>query len=149
MKTNDVTGRFQPGRFGMAMEFGRPGIATRLADVEKATKVLAPLGVHFEKQNPVYALFADAKTGEFKPEVRNERVLSAIVEFGFSAECLPQVLTAVSTVAGQIDTVFSLDLISRFEPDGTIPVRSELARLGYPARPNAKINLGLGRPAAK
>lgn len=148
MKTNDVTGRFQRGRYGMAMEFGRPGIATRLGDVEKATRVLAPLGVHFEQKNPVYALFTDPHTGAFKREVCNERVLSAIVEFGFDAKRLPEVLAAVRHIAVQIDTVFSLDLISRFEPDGTIAVLPELERLGFPARPNAKINLGLGRPAA-
>src|SRR5512135_724655 len=56
MKTNDVTGRFQRGYYGLAMEFGRPGIATRLGEVEKATKALAPLGVHFQEKNPVYAL---------------------------------------------------------------------------------------------
>ncbi len=146
MKTNDVTGRFKRGYYGMAMEFGRPGIATRLDDVEKATRALAPMGVHFEEKNPVYALFQNPATGEFKPEVKNERVLSAIVEASFPVAQLPQILTTVKQVAQQIDTVFSLDLITRFEPDGTIAVLPELKRLGFPVRPNAKINLGLGRP---
>jgi hypothetical protein len=146
MKTNDVTGRFKRGDYGMALEFGRPGIATRLGDVEKATRALAAVGVHFEEKNPVYALFENPATGAFKPEVRNERVLSAIVEVGFPVARLPQVLAAVKHVAQQISTVFSLDLITRFEPDGAIAVLADLERLGFPARPNAKINLGLGRP---
>jgi NAD-dependent dihydropyrimidine dehydrogenase PreA subunit len=146
MKTNDVTGRYQRGHYGLAMEFGRPGIATRLSDVELATRALAQVGVHFEQKNPVYALLADPATGEFKPEVRNERVLSAIIEAGFPVQKLPEILSAVRQVAGQINTVFSLDLITRFEPDGTVAALPELERLGFPARPNAKINLGLGRP---
>lgn len=146
MKTNDVTGRFKRGFYGLALEFGRPGIATRLGEVEKATRALAAVGVHFEPQNPVFALMANPTTGEFKPEVRNERVLSAIVEVSFPCEKLPQVLAAVRQIAAQVDTVFSLDLITRFEPDGTIAVLPELKRLGFPARPNAKINLGLGKP---
>ncbi|MCL4488004.1 MAG: 4Fe-4S binding protein [Chloroflexi bacterium] len=148
MKTNDVTGRYRRGTYGMALEFGRPGIATRLGDVEKATQALAGIGVRFEEKNPVYALFDNPATGTFTPEVRNERVLSAIVEAGFPARELPRVLAAVRQVAQEIDSVFSLDLITRFEPDGTIAVLPELARLGFPARSNAKINLGLGRPRA-
>ncbi len=146
MKTNDVTGRFKRGFYGLAMEFGRPGIATRLGEVEKATRALARAGVRFEEKNPVYALLADPETGAFKPEVRNERVLSAIVEASFPAEKLPEILATVRQIAGEVETVFSLDLIARFEPDGSVPVIDELRRLGFPPRPNAKINLGLGRP---
>jgi NAD-dependent dihydropyrimidine dehydrogenase PreA subunit len=146
MKTNDVTGRFKRGYYGMALEFGRPGLATRLGDVEKATLALAKLGVCFEEKNPLYALLENPTTGAMQTDVKNERVLSAIVEFVFPQEQLPQVLAAVKHVATQIDTVFSLDLITRFESDGSIAALPTLQRLGLPARPNAKINLGLGRP---
>ncbi len=146
MKTNDVTGRYQRGMLGLAMEFGRPGIATRLSDVEIATRALARAGACFEAQNPVFALMSNPDTGEFKPEVRNERCLSAIVEAGFPPGYLPRILDAVREVAGQINTVFSLDLITRFEADGSIAVLPELEELGFKARPSAKINMGLGRP---
>lgn len=146
MKCNDVTARFKRGEAGLAMEFGRPGIATRLSEVEKMTKALAAVGVVFEKKNPVYDLLADPTTGSFKPEVMQERVLSAIVEVKAPAERLPQMLAVARRVAGEIDTVFSLDVISRVNDDGTIPVLATIERAGFQARPNAKVNLGLGKP---
>ncbi len=47
MKCNDVTARFKRGDVGIAMEFGRPGIATRLGELEKITTALAAVGVTF------------------------------------------------------------------------------------------------------
>ncbi len=146
MKCNDVTARFKRGEVGVALEFGRPGIATRLGEVEKAAMALAAVGVKFEKKNPVYDLLADPATGRFKDEVKNERVLSAIVEAKGPASMLPAILAAARQVAGQINTVFSLDVISRVDDDGRIPVLDAIASSGFTARPNAKINLGLGRP---
>ncbi len=146
MKCNDVTARFGRGEAGLAMEFGRPGIATRLREVEKMTMALAAVGVTFEKKNPVYDLLADPATGAFKPEVMNERVLSAIVEVKAPADRLPQMLAVARKVAGQIDTVFSLDVITRIADDGTIPVLAAIEGAGFHARPNAKVNLGLGKP---
>ncbi|MDP3045946.1 MAG: hypothetical protein Q8O07_00505 [Chloroflexota bacterium] len=146
MKCNDVTARFGRGEAGVAMEFGRPGIATRLREVEKMTKALAAVGVIFEKKNPVYDLLADPATGAFKPEVMNERVLSAIVEVKAPADRLPEMLAVAKRVAGEIDTVFSLDVISRVNDDGTIPVLATIEQAGFQARPNAKVNLGLGKP---
>lgn len=146
MKCNDVTARFKRGEVGMALEFGRPGVATRLADVEKAAMALAAVGVVFEQKNPVYDLLADPATGRFKEEVKNERVLSAIVEAKAPAAMLPKMLAAVKTVAGEIDTVFSLDVITRVNDDWTIPNLDVISNSGFTARPNAKINLGLGRP---
>ena len=54
MKTNDVTGRFRRGEFGMALEFGRPGIGTRLTEIEKVLGVLVTMGVELEENNPVF-----------------------------------------------------------------------------------------------
>ena len=146
MKCNDVTARFKRGEVGVAMEFGRPGIATRLSEVEKATMALAAIGVTFERKNPVFDLLADPSTGRFKNEVKNERVLSAIVEAKAPAAMLPQILATARRVAGEIDTVFSLDVITRVADDGTIPVLADIEKAGFRARPNAKVNLGLGRP---
>ncbi len=146
MKCNDVTARFKRGEVGVAMEFGRPGIATRLGELEKMTIALASAGATFEAKNPVYALLADAKTGRFKPEVVNERVLSAILEVKVPLEKLPMILEIVRQVAQEVDTVFSLDVITRVNDDGSIPVMPVLEQAGFRPRPNAKINLGLGRP---
>lgn len=146
MKTNDVTGRVKRGEIGLGMEFGRPGVATRLLELEKMTKALAKIGVNFEAANPVTHLLANPATGEMKPEVRNERVLSAILEIQTTPDKLRQIVPVVLEVAKQVDTVISWEMITRLNDDGSIPILADLKRLGITPRANAKINLGLGRP---
>ena len=146
MKTNDVTGRYRRGELGMALEFGRPGIGTRITEIEKVLKVLLSMDVEIEKNNPIFLLLKDEKTGEMKPEVLQEKVLSAILEFKIKEEQLEDIVAQLKPVLDQVDTVVSWGLATRFADDGSLPVRSRLAHIGLPARPNAKINLGLGRP---
>jgi NAD-dependent dihydropyrimidine dehydrogenase PreA subunit len=146
MKTNDVTGRYRRGEFGMALEFGRPGTGTRLGEIEKVTRALCSMGIPVEEENPVYNLLEDPKTGKMKAEVRNEKVLSAILEFKIKEDQLERVVKALVPVLNQLDTVVSWGLATRFAQDGTLPVRSRLKALGLSVRPNAKINMGLGRP---
>ncbi len=146
MKTNDVTGRVKRGEIGIGLEFGRPGVATRLSDLEKMTIALAKVGVRFEPDNPVTSLLADCLTGEMKPELRNERVLSAIVEVQTTADKLPSLIPVAMDVADQVDTVISWEIITRLNDDGSVPIMGELERLGYLPRANAKINLGMGKP---
>lgn len=149
MKCNDVTGRFPRGVVGFAAELGRPGIGTRIKDVEKVTMAMASLGVTFEKANPVYALFADPTTGKLKEEVLNEKVLSAIVEFGITPDRVPLVLKTLSEVSQQIDTVFSMNMISLLESDGTCSAEDAARSAGFEIRPNGKDNIGLGHPLVK
>jgi Pyruvate/2-oxoacid:ferredoxin oxidoreductase delta subunit len=146
MKTNDVTGRYRRGETGVAMEMGRPGVGTSIADLEKVCMALAAYGVEFETLNPVAALMADLKSGKFKEEVLGERVLSAIIEFKVDRTRLKGVLTKIKEIAGQIDTVFSLDLISRLGADGVIPTTAIAREAGFSPLPNTKTNIGLGRP---
>lgn len=146
VKTNDVTARFKRGFFGIALEFGRPGVGTRLGDVEVITKALAEEGIEFESANPLTYLMADPRTGIIKDEVRREKVLSAIVEFVISQEDLERICSKVYQVAGQAKCVFSWALISRFEPDGTLPVIERLEKIGIKPAKNMKVNIGLGRP---
>ena len=149
MKTNDVTGRYGYGMAGVAIEMGRPGAGTSLRDMQTVAMALARLGVEFEPNNPVADLMKDQQTGEFKPEVLNEKVLSAILEFKIRNEKLAEALNAVKEVAGRIDTVFSLDLISRVHPDGSMPALDIAKTAGFTPRPNTKTNVGLGRPLFK
>lgn len=146
MKTNDVTGRYRRGEYGMALEFGRPGIGTRLSEIEKVLKVLLTMEVELERHNPVFLLLEDEKTGTMKPEARQEKVLSAILEFKIKEDQLEEAVTKLLPVLAQVDTVVSWGLATRIEEDGNLPVRSKLSALGLPTRSNAKINLGLGRP---
>ena len=146
MKTNDVTGRYRRGEYGIALEFGRPGIGSKIAEIEKFTKVLCPMNIQVEEDNPVYRLLEDPKTGKIKPELVQEKILSAILEFKIEEGQLGDVVKVLAPLLEQVDTVVSWSLITRFAKDGTLPVRSKLRDLGISVFPNAKINLGLGRP---
>jgi len=146
MKTNDVTGRFRRGEYGMALEFGRPGTGARMSDIEKVLQVLVKMDVELEHDNAVFAFLEEPFTGKVKREFLKEKVLSAILEFKIREEQLDTVVRQLQPVLAELDTVVSWGLATRFAPDGTLSVREKLAALGLPARPNAKINLGLGRP---
>jgi NAD-dependent dihydropyrimidine dehydrogenase PreA subunit len=147
MKTNDVTGRYPRGFVGMAVEMGRPSIGARFYDLEKVQMALAKLGVHFEEANPVQHLVTNKKTGKLRKDVLNEKVLSAIIEFGTTPEKVPAVLDTLRQVSQEIDCVFSLDLCSLVEQDGSQPVADIARQAGATLRPNGKTNMGLGRPS--
>lgn len=146
MKTNDVTGRFPRGTAGIAIEMGRPGIGTSFRDLETVCMSLARLGVAFEPENPVSAIITDKKTGKIDEEVLNEKALSAIIEFKIENDRLPEAFRVLKEVAPRINTVFSLCLINRPEPDGSVPIVAIAEEAGFSPRPNTKTNVGLGRP---
>ncbi len=146
VKTNDVTGRVGPGQVGFCVELGRPGVSASLADLEKVTTALSRLGVKFQRDNPMMTLLSDPERGLVRDEVKGERVLSTLVEFVTSVDMIEPVLGALKKAAGEVDTVFSVGLITRVDGDGRIPVAGTLEELGIPVRPNSKVNLGLGRP---
>ena len=149
MKTNDVTGRYPRGIAGVVLEMGRPGIGTTLRDIQTITTALGRLGVVFESDNPVTAHMTDKKSGKINPEVLNEKILSGMVEFKVEHARLKEVLSAIKDISERIDTVFSLDLISRVNPDGTVPTDTIVKAAGFVPRPNTKTNVGLGRPLAE
>jgi len=145
MKTNDVTGRFKDGEVGIAVEMGRPGIASRFSDLEKVAIALARHGVEFETHNPVTFLL-DTKTGRLKdPTIGKERVLSAIIECKTKSEKAVEVLKELQKISKEIDTVFSLCVINKCK-EGEVPIIPELEKAGFIPRINGKTNMGLGRP---
>lgn len=146
MKTNEVTGRFKRGFVGIALEFGRPTRGARFSDIEKVTRKLVQLDVEFETINPTTSLMEDRKQGTFKKDVHNEKVLSAIVEFSLPIGKLPRLFEILREAAGEIDTVFSCDLATRVNPDGSVPTAPYVAEAGLWIAPNGKTNVGLGRP---
>lgn len=149
MKTNDVTGRFKAGWAGIAIELGRPGIATRMYEMEKVAMAVAKEGVEFEKLNPITSMMSDPKTGKFKEELLNERVLSGVIEMLIPLERVPAIINRLKEVEPQLDTVFSLGIISKVAPDGSYPHVKVIQDLGLWISPNGKNNVGLGRPLAK
>ncbi len=150
MKTNEVTGRFKRGRVGVAIEMGRPGTGVKFTDVEKVAMAVASAGdVNFEPHNPVTGLMTDLKTGKLQDDVLEVRSLSAIIEFEIPNEKLATVLEKLQEVTPEINTVYSLDLCTRVNEDGTVPILEVVKEAGYTPYSNGKTNVGLGRPLAK
>jgi len=145
-KTNDVTGKFGVGEYGLLLEFGRPGIGTRLSEIEKVTKVVRSMHYEIIEDNPLYGLLDEDMSGKFKPEYVNEKILSGILEFKFEENELEEALKTILPLLDDLDTVVSVGLVTRFGEGAALPVADKLKSLGLDIRPNAKINVGLGRP---
>ena len=146
MKTNDVTGRFRRGKCGIALELGRPGIGTRMSEIEKITRVLCEEGMVLEPLNPLSRLI-DGGTGEVSSEIRKEKVLSAVVEFSVDEERLIPILQKIQRQAGQLDTVMSVGVAYRSDREGSFQeVLRRLDQAGFFYRENVKMNMGLGSP---
>ena len=149
MKTNDITGRVKKGEVGVAVELGRPGVGTRFTDVEKVSREIARLKVPLEEANPVSALVRDPEKGTFPPEVLQEKVLSAIVEFKVPFSRLAEILELLKRILPGLDTVASVSLIGCSEKNGRIPLEEFLIQNKISFYPNGKVNIGLGRPLAE
>lgn len=149
VKTNDTTGRVKRKEVGIAIEVGRPCLGGSFKDVEKITRILSQMGIQYETLNPLTHLMRNGQEGTFCDDALQSEVISAIIEFTVSESDLKRTLALIKKASMEIDTVFSLDLIVRLNPDGSIPVESALSEAGFEYRPNAKINLGLGRPLAE
>lgn len=147
-KTNDVTGRYRPGFYGICIDVGRPGIGAYLRDVQKITKALARVGVAFAspEENPLSAIMIDPKTGELRPDLLDTRVLSVIVEAICPREKISAVLEALKQAATEINTVFSLGIVSVWEEDQNRYLFESLKEVGLPQPSRGKVNVGLGRP---
>lgn len=145
MKTNDVTERFNLGEVGFALDVGRPNRGTDFIEIEKIAKALIEIGVRFEKDNPITFYMEDPEKGTFKPEIRNEFIMSGIIEFKVPQGMMIKVLETITGIEKKIDTVFTLGVITRLDDDGSIPILQELEQNGFFVRPNGKTNIGLGR----
>lgn len=147
-KTNDVTHRCGPGEVGVAIEVGRPTVGMSLLEVQKITRALARSGIHeIEKHNPIHSMIADEATGDLKPELLGERVLSAIIELQVESHKLRGILRTLKEVAKEVDGVFCIDVFTVVGPGLKIPeeVVEGIHAEGFAWRSNAKINMGLGR----
>lgn len=145
IKTNDVTNRLKVGDVGFVVELGRPGLGARFRDVQKVSMALAGQGVTFEPNNPVTALMVDTQTGELRPDVLNEKVLSCIIELKAPIEATPRILETLRRVAGEIETVMSVGIGSRCGPDGSLAYEPLVEQAGFRLSLNGKTNLGMGR----
>ena len=147
-KTNDVTLRVGPDEVGIGIEVGRPTIGMDLNDIQKITRTLAQSGIHeIEPNNPVHSMIKNYTTGDLKPELLGERVLSAIIEIQVKRDRLRYILRTLKKVAQELESVFSLGVFTMVEPALKIPqeVLDAIEAEGFSWQPNAKINMSLGR----
>jgi NAD-dependent dihydropyrimidine dehydrogenase PreA subunit len=147
-KSNDVTHRVGSDEVGVAIEIGRPTIGMSILEIQKITRAIARAGVHkIESHNPIHSMIADEATGDLKPEMLGERVLSAIIEIQVKRDQLSGILRTLKEVAREVDSVFCIDVCTVVEPGLKIPedVLESIRAEGLEWRPNAKINMGIGR----
>jgi hypothetical protein len=132
----------------MAIEFGRPTLGMDLANIQKVTRAMAKAGfTKIEPENPFNDMIQNYETGDLKPELMGEKVLSAIMEFKITPDRLGLALRTIKEAAKEVDSVFVVDVYTRVGPGLTIPreLLDTIEAEGYTRRPNAKINMGLGR----
>ncbi|MBS1402818.1 MAG: 4Fe-4S binding protein [Oscillospiraceae bacterium] len=144
MKTNDITNRYPLGKVGIACEMGRPATSTSFHDVETIARTLCAHGAQLEQENPSAIVFEPGNTGSVKAEFKNERAMSFIIEALIDADKLPAILSDLKEAQKQVDTVFSVDVITRMD-HGMIPTDSLLSQAGVQRRPNGKTCVGLGK----
>jgi ferredoxin len=145
VKTNDVTHRVQRGEVGFTIEFGRPGVGVWFRDIQKVTMALAKANVPFEKKNPMTLLMSDVATGVLKPDILNEKVLSAIVEIKVPVDRTEEIIRLVHEIEKDVDSVVALGVGTRCAENGEESVVAPiLERMGYRIE-RAKTNTGLGR----
>ena len=99
-----------------------------------------------QEESPLAALMPDYRTGKLVDECLDYRLLSVIIEGRCKEEKAKDVLKALLKVEKEVDTVFSLGLISRVDEEGKCKALDFLDELGIPQPHRGKVNPGLGKP---
>jgi hypothetical protein len=101
--------------------------------------------VSFEKKNPITSLMSDVSTGTLRPDILNEKVMSAIVEIKVPVARTEEIIHVVWEVEKKLDTVVAIGVATRCGENGEeVVVAPILERMGYKVQ-RAKTNIGLGR----
>ncbi len=148
VKTNDVSGRVKKGWIGLSIDMGRPGLGVYLRDAEKVAMACAGAGFMLapQEESPLAALMPDSSTGKLMDECLDYRLLSVIIEGRCKEEKAKDVFKALLKVEKEIDTVFSVGLISRVDENGHCRALEFLDELGIAQPHRGKVNPGLGKP---
>jgi len=91
----------------------------------------------------------DIRTGKISDEYLPVHVLSVIIEGTCKRNNLGPVLQALLKVEKEIDTVFSLGIVSMAVGDQDEPLFKTLQQYGLPRPTRGKVNVGLGKPLYK
>jgi hypothetical protein len=78
--------------------------------------------------------------------VLGEKATSAIIEGVAPIEKLEEVLRALKKVAEEVNTVFTIEVITKVTPRGEVPIKEVFDRMGIWYSLISKNNLGLGEP---
>ncbi|MBW2559525.1 MAG: 4Fe-4S dicluster domain-containing protein [Deltaproteobacteria bacterium] len=144
MKTNDVTNLFTKGKIGFSIELGRPGVGAYLIDLDRVVRKVTSMGVQFAEDNPVIPLIADRTTGALKPELLEEKVMSAIAEFLVPEENIFQFIKEIKQfLNSELDSVATMSVIARADDDGRCEFLERLKEQGETPYPNGKVNIGM------
>ena len=148
VKTNDVSGRVKRGWIGLSIDMGRPGLGVYLRDAEKVAMACAEAGFKLapQEESPLAALMPDNSTGKLEDGCLDYRLLSVIIEGRCEEGKAKDVLRALKKVEKEIDTVFSVGLISRVDENGHCRALEFLDELGMPQPHRGKVNPGMGKP---
>ena len=148
VKTNDVSGRVKRGWIGLSIDMGRPGLGVYLRDAEKVAMACAEAGFKLapQEESPLAALMPDNSTGKLEDGCLDYRLLSVIIEGRCEEGRAKDVLRALKKVEKEIDTVFSVGLISRVDENGHCRALEFLDELGMPQPHRGKVNPGMGKP---
>jgi len=142
IKTNDAIERYRPGEMGVFVELGRPIPGARFSDAEKVVMKFMARGYALLPENPASSLIADPATGAFKPEPKNEKALSILLEFILPETAAAELVEIARELAREVNAVFNLSVALRARPDGSSPLADLLGGRVSPL-PSGKVNLGL------
>lgn len=147
-KTNDVAGRFNKDVYGICIDMGRPGVGVYMRDVEKVAMALANAGARFAgpSENPLSAVMSDIRTGKIREDLLTVHLLSVIIEGICKRDRISTILEALLKVKSEIDTVFSLGIVSMMGGNGDEYLMKALDKSGMGRPTRGKVNVGLGRP---
>ena len=82
-----------------------------------------------------------------RDDVLDEKATSAIIEGKCKLEKLPDALRALQEAAKKVNTVFTVEVITKVTPDGEIPIKPVLEDMGIWYSLNSKNNVGIGEPS--
>nr|MBC8247301.1 hypothetical protein [Deltaproteobacteria bacterium] len=107
----------------------------------------AGIGYEMAEENPVTHFMEDKNTGKLRDDVLNEKATSAIIEGKCKLEKLPEALRALQEAAKKVESVFTVEVITKVTPEGEVPIKPVLEEMDIWYSLNSKNNVGIGEPS--
>lgn len=148
---DDFKGKLQPGENVVIVELGRPHLGTTFRDVQKVAQALLPVGLKVglqyppsDERTPLNELMVDSVKAIFRRDILDERTGWVVFKMLIRQEERPRVLQTLLNVAGEIDTVFAVNILSRVENSISSITARIAAETGVKPSASCKTNVGLG-----